>query len=367
MPSMVLLVVAHPQPQSVVSVLEQVFAGDRVQLIAGELDEASLVDYLRREPRLIAVVASDDYLSIQSLRRVSKQTNVSVRLLVAGEVSAHELKQYENHGFKTIFSVSDDALPSLQVVFTKMPADYRDVRGSFDIIGDIHGCLTETLLLLEQLGYMITPLEEGFQVTPPPNRKVIFLGDLGDRGPDTPGVCRLVMDMIDAGQAYCVLGNHDFKLWHHLSGKTVKRTHGFESTLAQFDKVDQAFKDRVLTQLEAMPTHMVLDGGALVVCHAGLPQEMHLRKTGKVKSRAVFGKTTGEYDERGYPIRVDWAKDYTGDAVVVYGHTPIEHAEWVNNTICLDTGCVFGGKLTALRWPERDLVQVPAERVYYVP
>ena len=53
--------------------------------------------------------------------------------------------------------------------------------------------------------------------------------------------------------------------------------------------------------------------------------------------------------------------------MVVYGHTPVPDAEWLNNTICIDTGCVFGGELTALRYPERELVSVPAQRAYYEP
>ncbi len=53
--------------------------------------------------------------------------------------------------------------------------------------------------------------------------------------------------------------------------------------------------------------------------------------------------------------------------MVLYGHTPVPEPEWVNNTLCLDTGCVFGGRLTALRYPERELVSVPAARVYYEP
>jgi diadenosine tetraphosphatase ApaH/serine/threonine PP2A family protein phosphatase len=66
-------------------------------------------------------------------------------------------------------------------------------------------------------------------------------------------------------------------------------------------------------------------------------------------------------------VRYPWANDYTGRATVVYGHTPVRTPTWVNNTICIDTGCVFGGALTALRYPERELVAVPAEREYFAP
>ena len=88
---------------------------------------------------------------------------------------------------------------------------------------------------------------------------------------------------------------------------------------------------------------------------------------GGVWSFALFGETTGETDEFGLPVRYNWAGGFRGKAMVVYGHTPVPEAEWLNNTICLDTGCVFGGKLTALRYPEKELVSIPAKRMYYEP
>jgi protein phosphatase len=91
------------------------------------------------------------------------------------------------------------------------------------------------------------------------------------------------------------------------------------------------------------------------------------RGSGAVREFALFGDTTGEMDEYGLPIRRDWAAEYRGKTSVVYGHVATAEAQWVNNTICIDTGCVYGGKLTALRWPERELVSVPATRVYYEP
>ena len=91
------------------------------------------------------------------------------------------------------------------------------------------------------------------------------------------------------------------------------------------------------------------------------------RSSGRVRDFALFGETTGETDEFGLPVRLQWASEYRGGASVVYGHTPVAEPEWVNNTINIDTGCVFGGRLTALRWPERELLSVPASRTYYEP
>jgi hypothetical protein len=84
-----------------------------------------------------------------------------------------------------------------------------------------------------------------------------------------------------------------------------------------------------------------------------------------VRALSLYGRSTGERDEHGFPIRYPWARDYRGRAAVVYGHTPVLEAEWVNNTLCLDTGCVFGGRLSALRWPEREIVSVPAEAAHH--
>ncbi|HWF89686.1 MAG TPA: polynucleotide kinase-phosphatase, partial [Pyrinomonadaceae bacterium] len=111
----------------------------------------------------------------------------------------------------------------------------------------------------------------------------------------------------------------------------------------------------------------VLDDGRLVVAHAGLKEELQGRGSGKVRDFALFGETTGETDEFGLPVRYNWAAEYRGKAMVVYGHTPVPEPEWLNRTICIDTGCVFGGKLTALRYPEKELISVPALQTYYEP
>ena len=196
----------------------------------------------------------------------------------------------------------------------------------------------------------------------------MFLGDLVDRGPDAPGALELAMNMVADGVALCVPGNHEAKFRRRLDGKGVSTTHGLAQTLAQFElRGDPAFEERVRNFIDAMTDHYRLDGGKLVVAHAGLKQSLHGREGRRVGSFCLWGDTTGEKDEYGLPIRKDWAQDYRGEAVVVYGHTPVAEARWVNNTICIDTACVFGGKLTALRWPERELVQVAARQVWYEP
>ena len=196
----------------------------------------------------------------------------------------------------------------------------------------------------------------------PDGRRAVFVGDLVDRGPDTPGVLRLVMGMVAAGDALCVPGNHENKLLRALRGRNVQVTHGLAESLAQLAAEPDEFRAEVERFLDGLISHYVLDGGRLVVAHAGLTERYQGRASGRVREFCLYGETTGETDEYGLPVRYPWAQEYRGEAMVLYGHTPMPAPEWVNNTLCLDTGCVFGGRLTALRYPERELVSVPAAR-----
>ncbi|WP_419998529.1 polynucleotide kinase-phosphatase [Streptomyces boninensis] len=270
------------------------------------------------------------------------------------------LRGLEREGFRKVHFLKGAAeVETAEVVLEKRFNDLAHLTGPFDIIGDIHGCAGELETLLTKLGYA-----DGVH---PAGRTAVFVGDLVDRGPDTPGVLRRVMSMVAAGSALCVPGNHENKLGRYLNGRKVQHTHGLAETIEQLDGESDEFRARVQQFIEGLVSHYVLDGGRLVVCHAGLPEKYHGRQSGRVRSHALYGDTTGETDEYGLPVRYPWAEDYRGRAAVVYGHTPVPDATWLNNTICLDTGAVFGGKLTALRWPERELVDVPAEQVWYEP
>jgi protein phosphatase len=270
----------------------------------------------------------------------------------------------EREGFRRVFVLRGVAeVDGAQIEREPSWTDRSGVRGPFDIIGDVHGCQQELADLLDKLGYS----DAGGVREHPAGRTAVFLGDLVDRGPDTPGVLRTVMAMVDAGSALCVPGNHEAKLLRALRGRDVKASHGLAESLAQLAAQPEDFRTRLAGFLDGLVSHYVLDGGRLVVVHAGLRAEMHGRASAAVRAFALYGDTTGETDEFGLPVRYPWAQDYRGKAMVVYGHTPVPEAGWVNNTICIDTGCVFGGRLTALRYPERELVSVPARRVYYQP
>ncbi len=245
-------------------------------------------------------------------------------------------------------------------------------QGPFDIVGDVHGCFEELVLLLERLGYQLTARvggdrETGYSVTHPEGRKAVFVGDLVDRGPGVTNVLKLVMSMVEDGVALCVAGNHESKLVRKLKGRNVQISHGLAESLEQLEDEPPAFREAATRFLDGLISHYVLDGGELVVAHAGMKVEYQGRASARVRDFCLYGETTGETDEWGLPIRANWAADYRGRAVVVYGHTPVTEPAWLNRTINVDTGCVFGGKLTALRYPEQELVSVPAARVYYEP
>ena len=169
----------------------------------------------------------------------------------------------------------------------------------------------------------------------------MFLGDLVDRGPDTPGVLRLVMGMVAAGTALCVPGNHEAKLLRALRGKNVKRSHGLDASMEQLEAEPAQFRAAVETFIDGLISHYVLDGGRLVVAHAGLIERYQGRASGRVREFCLYGQTTGETDEYGLPVRYPWAQEYRGQAPWCSTATRrCPKPEWLNNTMCLDTGCV---------------------------
>lgn len=274
------------------------------------------------------------------------------------------LKTLKREGFRRIYHLKgEEEIEAAIIEREPLWNNLKHERGAFDIIGDVHGCFDELVLLLEELDYQV----DGTEAIPPEGRKAVFVGDLCDRGKNTPYVFRLVMSMVERGQAIAVPGNHDSKLQRAMKGSKVQITHGLAESLEQLEAETPEFCEQVKEFIYSLVSHVILDDGKLVVAHAGMREDLQGRASGKVRDFALYGETTGETDEFGLPVRHNWAAEYRGSATVVYGHTPVPEAEWLNSTINIDTGCVFGGKLTALRYPENELVSVEALEQYAKP
>jgi protein phosphatase len=274
------------------------------------------------------------------------------------------LKRLNREGFRQVHLLGNpEEVDSAEVVRTQLWNNRTAEHGPFDIVGDVHGCCDELEELLTELGYV----SSGGAYAHPDGRRAVFVGDLVDRGPRIVDSVRLVKAMVGAGSAFCVPGNHDMKLVRKLRGRDVQITHGLDRTLAEFDNLSEEEQIELRDFLDGLVSHLVFDDGKLVVAHAGMKEEMQGRGSGKVRDFALYGETTGETDEFGLPVRWNWASEYRGRAMVVYGHTPVPEAEWLNRTINIDTGCVFGGRLTALRYPEKELVSVPTRATYANP
>ncbi len=329
-------------------------------------DRKGLLD-LAKEHDVFAVAVVLDVPLAELKRRAEGRAGIDAAVVVR----QHKLlKQHGRNlrkaGFRFVHVLDGvETIDAARITRTRLFSDVGDVHGPFDLIGDIHGCRAELDTLLGRLGWVGN--------THPDGRKLIFVGDLVDRGPDTPGVLRRVMGLVAAGNAWCVRGNHEEKLLKTLQrrrgsgrpGEAPALTHGLAESVAQLEAQSPEFVDEAIAFLDSLVSHYVFDDGKLVVAHAGLAQRYHNRSSGQVRNLAMYGETTGEKDRWGYPVRGDWARDYRGAARVVYGHTPVTDVGWVNNTLCIDTGCVFGGRLTALRYPELETVDVPAETVHW--
>ena len=337
-------------------------------------DRAQLVRIAKKYHALAVAIVLNPGEDICYMRNKARPDRQHGPHVVRNQMASlrRNVRRIDKEGFRYAHELrSVEEIDGVEIVRERLWTDTRQIGGPFDIIGDVHGCADELETLLAKLGYLVSWLGDGKErdctVVPPQGRRAIFIGDLVDRGPRTPDVLRLVRAMVRAGSALCVPGNHDVKLVRWLNGRNVKLTHGLAESVAQLERETQRFRERMKLFLDSLVSHLWLDGGRLVVAHAGIREEMIGRSSGAVREFCLYGETTGETDEFGLPVRYNWASEYRGGTSVVYGHTPVVTAEWLNSTICIDTGCVFGGKLTALRWPEKELVEVSAAKIYAEP
>jgi protein phosphatase len=234
-----------------------------------------------------------------------------------------------------------------------------------DIVGDIHGCFEEFKQLTSDLGYV---WKDHLPVHPE-KRILGFVGDLTDRGPHSLQVIETVWSLWKKKLAIYVPGNHCNKLYRYFIGNKVQLLHGLETTAEELSSLSgkerNRYKSMFIELYEQSPLYQVLDDKKLVIAHAGIRAEDIGKMNAKIKTFVLYGDITGEKNPDGTPVRRDWAKQYKGEAWIVYGHTPVEEPRFIGKTINLDTGAVFGGRLTALRYPEMETYSVPSSMPYF--
>jgi protein phosphatase len=279
-------------------------------------------------------------------------------------------------GSRTGDTFADRDLPARDTIARNAPL-LRSVgilpdedRPPFDIIGDVHGCIEELRALLHRLGYVADG--EGYRH--PQGRRAVYVGDLVDRGPGVVPVLRTVLAMRETGAAFVAIGNHDGKFLRWLRGWPVRIRYGLGGTIAELTALPAAERKQLAARTEELlaraPGYLMLDDARLIVTHGAIRDGMIGRWNDSIASLCMYGDVAG-YTTSGKPIRRDWgaARDLAaagGEHAprIVYGHNVVEQAVWVNRTIDIDTGCVYGGALTALRYPELELVQVTARSTY---
>lgn len=374
-PNPSLVVMVGGDADSRMAVARKHFLLEEIVSIVGDDNEKTVID--RLTAKSMVVIEAENLTFVDRLRwySLAKAQNMACVAIVIAPPTATQkdaltrAKRSLRRG-EGVFAhavVESPLLDDLEIVRVSLPVDKRTDSGPFDVIGDVHGCGDELEDLLRQLGWSVTWTEDGGARRPtlshPEGRKLVFAGDLVDRGPRSLDALLFAEEAVTSGVGYAVMGNHDERLLRWLRGHRVDETFGFAETLAEFHDLPKAVLDRFKAFLETLPSHLVFDGGDLIVAHAGLEDGMALGMSPKVRQFAVFGPMWT--NKNGETKRIDWAAKYQGAATIIYGHLAQETAVWRNETICIDTSCVFGGELSALRWPERELVSVPARRVHH--
>ncbi len=350
---------------------------ERLKHKVTNMDDPKLPERLEMGLLTFLHLARPAFDEIVSLAKVAKKNFVSFHVLGKVErknpdkvINFKVRKRLRRQGVKNVYLTDDlKEWNALSFRYKRMPTRMCDEHGPFDFIGDIHGCYEELKALLNKLGYESKEVIKNGSIYKryfhPDKRKLMFLGDMVDRGPASDKVMELIVELYNQNMAYAVLGNHDEKFLRYLKGNPVKVNSGLETTIGQFEGKSEELKNNVIRFLKDLPSHYVLDGGRIVAVHAGIREDMQGKDKREIKDYCVFGEPGEEKKEDGLPVRQDWGRNYNGKAKVVYGHTPVKDPYWINNSIGIDSGCVFGGKLTALRYPEMELIYVDAFDSYY--
>lgn len=280
------------------------------------------------------------------------------------------LRSIKKEGFQRCYILNEEEIQALEVHRLKNPL-VIDVGNGIDLIGDIHGCYDEFIELLGKLGYLEN--QEGYYVHPD-GRKILSLGDVMSRGPRSIDTLQFFHKHVEAGLAYMIDSNHGWKIARWLDGRQVTLAHGDEKVEAEFEIFEkQAGKDAVdllkkqvkEMLLEAKSHYIIQKNGVnvAVAVHAGIKDYYIGKQSPRISDFCRYGDTDG-LDENGKPLRKDWTLNHKSSELILWGHDPKPQPLQINHTLNIDQGVVFGGRLTAIRYPEMDLVSVKAKQDY---
>lgn len=240
-----------------------------------------------------------------------------------------------------------------------------ELEKGLDVIGDIHGCMDEWLLLLEKLGYKQSADD---LYRHPEGRKILSLGDIMSRGPRSLDSLLFFEAHIKAGLAYMIDSNHGWKIARWLDGRKVTLAHGDELVEEEFLEYERQhgslatnrLKERIKNMLLDAPSHYVIrDQGSpmAVAVHAGIRDDYIGNHSPKIADYCRYGPVVG-VQRNGKPKRGDWTIHHHSPELIIWGHDPRPVAVEMQRTVNIDQGAVFGGDLTALRLPSKEIVQV---------
>ncbi|XKE94622.1 polynucleotide kinase-phosphatase [Metaplanococcus flavidus] len=284
------------------------------------------------------------------------------------QIFRNEKRFIKKEGFASVYTVKETG--EVEVFRHDNPIEIELDRG-IDIIGDVHGCFDELIQLLVKLGYAKN--EEGLYKHPD-GRKFVSVGDVMSRGPASLETMRFFYRHVEGNLALMIDSNHGWKIARWLEGRQVVLSHGDEKVEEEFrifeaqkgperaNELKRQLKDFLLTA----PSHYVFkkNGVPTLVCaHAGIRDEFIGKESGAISDFCRYGDTGG-FDDNGKPVRNDWTVGHQNRLLIVWGHDPKPKPLLINNTINIDQGVVFGGELTAYRYPERDFVSVKAKADY---
>lgn len=290
----------------------------------------------------------------------------SKRIKQQYQVFKREKRFIKKEGYLASYFISD--VSEVEVIRKTQNPLHLEVGNGIDIIGDVHGCYDEMIELLERLGY-----EKNHQslYVHPEGRRLLSLGDIMSRGPESLKTMEFFMRHVKVNLAYMIDSNHGWKIARWLEGKNVTLNHGdelVEEELARNLETGDItqLKQELKTFLLRAPSHYILTKNhvpTLVCTHAGIKDEIIGKQSYDISDFCRYGDNEG-LDETGKPIRKDWTIHHKTSTLIVWGHDPKPKPLVVNNTINIDQGVVFGGELTVFRYPEQEFVAVQAKKDY---